>query len=184
MRVFNRGLKSLSRKLSFMKRDWVVFWLRRNWDKAKYENSGWMNPCNFCSRLDYLAAKVEKSVWIPRLCVNVCSYPGYVSLSKDSRVFQIISQFSLPDLRLPFFFCVMQDVSQWLGVSATGLFNFHPNVRPVPLELHIQVSNWPFATNDHMVQNPPCWRASSLLFPHWDIKTKASQAWLVQVSLF
>ena len=22
-----------------------------------------------------------------------------------------------------------------------------------------------FATNDHMVQNPPCWRASSLLFP-------------------
>ena len=37
-------------------------------------------------------------------------------------------------------------------------------------------SNRPFATNDHMVQNPPCWRASSLLFPHWDIKTKASQA--------
>ena len=33
-------------------------------------------------------------------------------------------------------------------------------------------SNRPFATNDHMVQNPPCWRASSLLFPHWDVKTK------------
>ena len=30
----------------------------------------------------------------------------------------------------------------------------------------------PFATSDHVVQNPPCWRASSLLFPHWDIKTK------------
>ena len=42
--------------------------------------------------------------------------------------------------------------------------------------------NRPFATNDHMVQNPTCLRASSLLFPHWDIKTKASQAWLVQVS--
>ena len=37
--------------------------------------------------------------------------------------------------------------------------------------------NRPFATNDHMVQNPPCWRASSLLFPYWGIKTKASQAW-------
>ena len=36
--------------------------------------------------------------------------------------------------------------------------------------------NRPFVTNDHMVQNPPCWRASSLLFPHWDIKTKVSQA--------
>ena len=32
-----------------------------------------------------------------------------------------------------------QDVAQWLGVGTTGLFNFHPNVRPVPLELHIQV---------------------------------------------
>ena len=33
-------------------------------------------------------------------------------------------------------------------------------------------SNRPFATNDHMVQNSPCWRASSLLFPQWDIKIK------------
>ena len=32
-----------------------------------------------------------------------------------------------------------KDVSQWLGASTTGFFNFHPNVRPVPLELHIQV---------------------------------------------
>ena len=44
--------------------------------------------------------------------------------------------------------------------------------------------NRPFPTNDRVVQNPPCWRASSLLFPHWDMKTKASQASLVQVSLF
>lgn len=36
-------------------------------------------------------------------------------------------------------FLLLQDVAQWLGVGATGLFNFHPNVRPVPLELHIQV---------------------------------------------
>ena len=28
-----------------------------------------------------------------------------------------------------------------------------------------------------------CWRASSFLFSHWDIKTKASQASLVQFSL-
>ena len=34
------------------------------------------------------------------------------------------------------------------------------------------------------IQKPPCWRASSFIFPHWDIKTKASQASLVQVSLF
>ena len=33
----------------------------------------------------------------------------------------------------------------------------------------------PFATNDHMVQNPPYWRASSLLFLHWDVKTYRPQ---------
>ena len=44
--------------------------------------------------------------------------------------------------------------------------------------------NRPFAANDHVVQNPPCWRASSVLFPQWDIKTKVSQASLVEVSLF
>jgi pre-mRNA-splicing helicase BRR2 len=34
-----------------------------------------------------------------------------------------------------------KDVSQWLGCPANGSFNFHPNVRPVPLELHIQGFN-------------------------------------------
>ena len=34
-----------------------------------------------------------------------------------------------------------KDIAQWLGCSTTGFFNFHPNVRPVPLELHIQGFN-------------------------------------------
>ena len=29
---------------------------------------------------------------------------------------------------------------------------------------------------DHMVQNPPCWRASSSLFPHWDIINKGKSS--------
>ena len=33
----------------------------------------------------------------------------------------------------------------------------------------------PFATKDHKVQNPPRWKARSLLFPHWDVKTKRPQ---------
>ena len=52
------------------------------------------------------------------------------------------------------------------------------------LHVNTNINNRPFVANDHVVQNPPCWRAISLLFPHWDIKTKASQASLVQVSLF
>ena len=34
--------------------------------------------------------------------------------------------------------------------------------------------NRPFTTNDHI--GPSCWRASSLLFPHWDVKTKRPQS--------
>ncbi|XP_050379201.1 DExH-box ATP-dependent RNA helicase DExH14 [Argentina anserina] len=30
------------------------------------------------------------------------------------------------------------DLADWLGVGETGLFNFKPSVRPVPLEVHIQ----------------------------------------------
>ena len=36
--------------------------------------------------------------------------------------------------------------------------------------------NSPFAAKDHVVQNPPCWRASSLLFPYWDIKNKGKSS--------
>lgn len=46
-------------------------------------------------------------------------------------------EFALNDINI---LLLSQDVSQWLGVGPTGLFNFHPNVRPVPLELHIQVN--------------------------------------------
>lgn len=34
-----------------------------------------------------------------------------------------------------------KDVAQWLGAPAAGTFNFHPSVRPVPLELHVQGFN-------------------------------------------
>ena len=34
-----------------------------------------------------------------------------------------------------------RDVSQWLGVSGQNSYNFHPQVRPLPLELHIQSFN-------------------------------------------
>ncbi len=34
-----------------------------------------------------------------------------------------------------------KDVANWLGCSANATFNFHPNVRPVPLDIHIQGLN-------------------------------------------
>lgn len=34
-----------------------------------------------------------------------------------------------------------RDISQWLGCPPTHTFNFHPSVRPIPMELHIQGYN-------------------------------------------
>ena len=51
----------------------------------------------------------------------------------------------------------------------------------LPLKLR---GNRPFATSDQVVQNPPCWRASSLLFPHWEIKTKRPEPVKLDLPLF
>ena len=62
----------------------------------------------------------------------VCSRMRYISsqLEKPIRILALSS--SLANCK---------DVSQWLGCSTNCTFNFHPNVRPVPLELHIQGFN-------------------------------------------
>ena len=43
-------------------------------------------------------------------------------------------------------------------------------------------TEWAFC--NYVVQNPPCWRASSLLFPHWDIKTKRPEPVNLHLPLF
>jgi len=48
----------------------------------------------------------------------------------------------------------------------------------------VNALNMPFATSHYVVQNPPCWRASSLLFPHWDIKTKRPEPVKLDLPLF
>ena len=62
----------------------------------------------------------------------VCSRMRYISSQLDSPVRVVALASSLANCR---------DVSQWLGCSTNCTFNFHPNVRPVPLELHIQGFN-------------------------------------------
>ena len=41
----------------------------------------------------------------------------------------------------------VKDIAGWLGCSTTGTFSFLPTVRPLPLELHIQVFTVTLTTN-------------------------------------
>ncbi len=60
----------------------------------------------------------------------VCSRMRYVSSQIDKPIRIVGLSASLADYK---------DVAQWLGCSANATFNFHPSVRPVPLELHVMV---------------------------------------------
>ena len=62
----------------------------------------------------------------------ICSRMRYISSQIERNIRIVALSSSLSNAK---------DVSQWLGASTTGFFNFHPNVRPVPLELHIQVND-------------------------------------------
>ena len=53
-----------------------------------------------------------------------------------------------------------------------------------PQSFLVNFTNRPFAASDHVVQNRPCWRASSLLFPQWDIKTKRPEPVKLDLPLF
>ncbi|OWK10391.1 hypothetical protein Celaphus_00005853, partial [Cervus elaphus hippelaphus] len=59
----------------------------------------------------------------------ICSRMRYISSQIERPIRIVALSSSLSNAK---------DVAHWLGCSATSTFNFHPNVRPVPLELHIQ----------------------------------------------
>lgn len=52
-----------------------------------------------------------------------------------------------------------RDVAQWLGVSHGHTFNFHPNVRPLPLELYIRGFNQTHAATRFTAMTKPTYQA-------------------------
>lgn len=51
------------------------------------------------------------------------------------------------------------DIADWLGIDASGLFNFRPSVRPVPLEAHISGFPGKFYCPRMATMNKPCYTA-------------------------
>ncbi|XP_067656314.1 U5 small nuclear ribonucleoprotein 200 kDa helicase-like isoform X1 [Haliotis asinina] len=62
----------------------------------------------------------------------ICSRMRYISSQLERNIRIVALSSSLSNAK---------DVAPWLGCGTTAIFNFHPNVRPVPLELHIQGFN-------------------------------------------
>jgi pre-mRNA-splicing helicase BRR2 len=62
----------------------------------------------------------------------ICSRMRYISSQIEQNIRIVALSSSIANSK---------DVSQWLGCNVNNTFNFHPNVRPLQLELHIQGFN-------------------------------------------
>ncbi|UYV81297.1 SNRNP200 [Cordylochernes scorpioides] len=80
----------------------------------------------------------------------ICSRMRYIASQIESPIRIVALSSSLANAR---------DVSQWLGTSTNGTFNFHPNVRPVPLELHIQGFNITHNASRILAMSKPVYQA-------------------------
>ncbi|OZJ03702.1 hypothetical protein BZG36_03306 [Bifiguratus adelaidae] len=54
-----------------------------------------------------------------------------------------------------------KDLGQWIGAKSQSVFNFHPSVRPVPLEIHIQSFNIPHFASLMLAMVKPTYLAIS-----------------------
>lgn len=87
----------------------------------------------------------------------VCSRMRYISSQLEKQIRIVSLSASLADAR---------DVSQWLGCNSNATFNFHPSVRPVPLELHVQGFNITHNASRLVAMAKPVYNAILKHSPH------------------
>lgn len=87
----------------------------------------------------------------------VCSRMRYISSQIEKQIRIVALSASLADAR---------DVAQWLGCNANATFNFHPSVRPIPLELHVQGFNVTHNASRLIAMAKPVYNAIIKHSPH------------------
>lgn len=86
-----------------------------------------------------------------------CSRMRYISSQIERQIRIVALSASLTDYR---------DVAQWLGCNSNATFNFHPSVRPVPLELHVQGINITHNASRLIAMSKPVYNAIVRHSPH------------------
>jgi len=87
----------------------------------------------------------------------VCSRMRYISSQIEKQIRIVALSASLADAR---------DVAQWLGCNSNCTFNFHPSVRPLPLELHVQGYNITHNASRLISMTKPVYNAIARHSPH------------------
>jgi pre-mRNA-splicing helicase BRR2 len=87
----------------------------------------------------------------------VSSRMRYISSQIEKQIRILALSASLTDAK---------DVAQWLGCNANATFNFHPSVRPIPLELHVQGFNITHNATRIAAMSKPVYNAIVKHSPH------------------
>lgn len=87
----------------------------------------------------------------------VCSRMRYISSQIERQIRVVALSASLTDYK---------DVAQWLGCNTNCTFNFHPSVRPIPLELHVQGINITHNMSRLIAMSKPVYNAITRHSPH------------------
>lgn len=80
----------------------------------------------------------------------VCSRIRYISSQRDRPIRIVALSSSLANAK---------DVAQWLGCNSSAVFNFHPSVRPLPLELHVRGFNETHNASRMLAMSRPIYQA-------------------------
>ena len=109
-------------------------------------------------------------------------------LNASSSIFEVLSTAKLKRICCCCYFKKSQNSCHPRSVITLSHWPKKAGSRLVTLASRPMTGTWkrnrPFAASDHVVQNRPCWRASSLLFPLWDIKTKRPEPVKLDLPLF
>ncbi|KAJ3311396.1 DEIH-box ATPase [Blyttiomyces sp. JEL0837] len=80
----------------------------------------------------------------------ITSRMRFVSVQTENKIRIVALGTSLANAR---------DLGEWIGATSHTIFNFHPNVRPVPLEIHIQGYNIPHFASMMIAMAKPTYSA-------------------------
>ncbi|KAJ3095037.1 DEIH-box ATPase [Phlyctochytrium planicorne] len=80
----------------------------------------------------------------------IVSRMRYIETQTESKIRIVALGASLANAR---------DLGEWIGAGNQSIFNFHPNVRPVPLEIHIQGFNIPHFPSMMIAMTKPSYLA-------------------------
>jgi pre-mRNA-splicing helicase BRR2 len=80
----------------------------------------------------------------------VCSRMRYISSQIERNIRIVALSYSVANYK---------DLAQWLNCAANNTFNFHPNVRPLQLELHIQGFNTTHNASRLLAMSKPVFQA-------------------------